>query len=51
MRRWCEDCEHFRIINDPHLGGPFCILHWKQVLLTSTYPDLKHVAKGVMESI
>jgi len=40
--RECADCEHFRTVNDPHPGAPFCIKHWKQALLTSTCPEFKH---------
>jgi len=40
--RECSDCEYLRTVNGPHPGTPFCIKHWKQVLLSSTCPEFKH---------
>jgi len=40
--RECADCEYLRTVNDPRSFTPFCIKHWKQVLLTSTCPEFKH---------
>jgi len=42
MPSWCADCEHLRTVNDPRSFTPFCIKHWRQVLLSSTCPEFKH---------
>jgi len=39
--RACSDCEYLRTVNDPRSFTPFCIKHWKQVLLTSTCQGFK----------
>ena len=41
LMRECAGCDYLRTVNDPHPGAPFCIKHWKQVLLTSTCLDFK----------
>jgi len=33
---------YLRTVNDPLSFTPFCIKHWKQVLLTSTCPEFKY---------
>jgi len=40
MRECAEEC--LRTLNHPYQGALFCILHWKQILLTSTCPEFKH---------
>jgi len=40
--RECADCEYLRTVSDPHPGAPFCVKHWRQVLLTGTCLDFEH---------
>ena len=40
--RECADCEHLRTVNDPRSFTPFCVKHWKQVLLSSSCAEFKH---------